>query len=242
MNSSNERQQGSNQETPSDEKQAEATSPTNKKAEANRRNSKKSTGPRTARGKAQAKLNATKLGIYAFFRILPGELENEYEELMTRLHEEHKPVGAFEEMLVDKIGQEIWTYGRIEAAEGYGLAEETRKAAYHREYIQYVNEWKSKPYQERLTDEEINRHLRRLAPPNVHILTDASEAVSAAITDPESLQRIVTLDRLKERKLGRILRLFKELRLVQEARQTIDYEPPTRPFKLKRPVLQDPDC
>ena len=55
------------------------TSP--KQIEANRRNAKKSSGPRTAGGKSIAKLNASKHGLLAEQVVIPGEDFEEFEAL-----------------------------------------------------------------------------------------------------------------------------------------------------------------
>jgi len=47
----------------------------NRKAEANRRNARKSTGPKTPEGKAAVRLNALKHGLLSREVLLPGEDE-----------------------------------------------------------------------------------------------------------------------------------------------------------------------
>ena len=51
-----------------------------KQADANRRNARKSTGPKTPEGKAAVRLNALKHGLLANDVLLPGEDESALEE------------------------------------------------------------------------------------------------------------------------------------------------------------------
>jgi hypothetical protein len=89
-----------------------------KKAEANRRNALKSTGPRTPEGKAAVRLNALRHGLRSEEILLPGEDEQALRELDEYLRTELQPVGALENLLVDRIIASYWRLlrlGRVEA-------------------------------------------------------------------------------------------------------------------------------
>lgn len=89
-----------------------------KKAEANRRNSLKSTGPKTPEGKANVRCNALKHGLLSKDIILPGEDEATLRELGELLRDELQPVGELESLLVDRIIAAHWRLrrlGRVEA-------------------------------------------------------------------------------------------------------------------------------
>jgi hypothetical protein len=58
---------------------------------ANRVNSKKSTGPKTHKGKALASMNALKHGLTAQKLLMPGESAEEFEALLAELFREHRP-------------------------------------------------------------------------------------------------------------------------------------------------------
>jgi len=92
-----------------------------KRLEANRRNCRKSTGPRTTRGKANSRMNAVKHGIYSVPVVVNGmqvrERSKEFQELRNRLWEELEPVGPLEEMLVDRIVTAHWRIQRALTAE-----------------------------------------------------------------------------------------------------------------------------
>ncbi len=77
------------------------------KLEANRRNALNSTGPRTAEGKANVRLNAVKHGFFAKQIVLSsqamGEDPEEFESLLKNLRRHYQPADAGEEMQVEII-------------------------------------------------------------------------------------------------------------------------------------------
>jgi hypothetical protein len=79
---------------------------------ANRGNAKKSTGPRTGRGKALASMNALKHGLTAQTLLIPGESAEEFEALVVELYQEHRPETASERQLVDLIATLQWRLRR----------------------------------------------------------------------------------------------------------------------------------
>lgn len=87
-----------------------------KKAEANRRNSQRSTGPKTEAGKAASRLNAVKHGLLAKEIVITRgdfqENEHEFAVLLERLREEKHPVGISEELEVQKIAYCYWRMAR----------------------------------------------------------------------------------------------------------------------------------
>ena len=83
-----------------------------KRTAANRRNAQLSTGPRTEEGKNQSRRNALKHSILASaLLIAEGEGEEdhaEFDRLLNSLHRDLDPIGALEEMLVEKIAICYW--------------------------------------------------------------------------------------------------------------------------------------
>lgn len=71
-----------------------------KQIDANRRNARKSTGPKTSEGKARASRNATKHGLLSEDILLSSE---DVEELSELLRDELQPVGELENHLVERI-------------------------------------------------------------------------------------------------------------------------------------------
>jgi hypothetical protein len=94
---------------------------TPRKVEANRANATHSTGPRSERGKPNAKFNAVTLGLFARLVAIPvcdGETaEKDFGSLLDGLHDEFQPVGLYEEWLVVKIAESMWRLRRATRCE-----------------------------------------------------------------------------------------------------------------------------
>jgi hypothetical protein len=80
---------------------------------ANRLNALKSTGPRTATGKAASSGNALKSGIYAQSLIIRGEDPTELEALRDDFYSAHQPQLPDERALVDTLVHSEWTLRRL---------------------------------------------------------------------------------------------------------------------------------
>jgi hypothetical protein len=89
-----------------------------KQNRANRRNARKSTGPKTPEGKAAARHNALKHGLLSQEILLRGEDGEALRALGESLRDELRPVGELENLLVDRIIAACWRLrrvGRVEA-------------------------------------------------------------------------------------------------------------------------------
>ena len=80
---------------------------------ANRANAQHSTGPTTPSGKATVSLNAVKTGLTGRTVLLTSDDAVRYESLILRYQTEFKPVGPWEETLVQSITDTIWRLDRI---------------------------------------------------------------------------------------------------------------------------------
>src|SRR5690242_8124156 len=93
--------------------------PTTKQLEANRRNAKKSTGPRTPEGKAAASRNALKTGIDAKAEtMLPFEDPAKLEALTSEYYDRFHPATPEQRCLVDDLISDEWQLRRFRAIEG----------------------------------------------------------------------------------------------------------------------------
>jgi hypothetical protein len=92
------------------------TEPSSKRAEANRRNARKSTGPKTAAGKERARFNAVKHGMRAKTVILPGEDTDAFQARMVAWTNDLKPADDVERFLVARAVQLSWQLERADRA------------------------------------------------------------------------------------------------------------------------------
>ena len=80
---------------------------------ANRRNSKKSTGPKSAEGKAAVAKNAVKHGLFALETLIKGESKEDFDFFHEQMLEELNPAGAVESMLAERIVSLGWRLMRV---------------------------------------------------------------------------------------------------------------------------------
>lgn len=89
-----------------------------KQAQANRRNARKSTGPKTQDGKAVVRFNALKHGLRAENALLlPGEDSEDLDKLAKRVRSDLNPVGEMEHLLVERIISATWRLRRANQIE-----------------------------------------------------------------------------------------------------------------------------
>jgi hypothetical protein len=84
---------------------------------ANRLNALKSTGPKTAEGRAKSRMNALKYGLSAKQLTIFDEKEKDLSDLISELFEDYQPVGAREEELTRQLALGFWSLRRIRRAE-----------------------------------------------------------------------------------------------------------------------------
>jgi hypothetical protein len=87
------------------------------KLEANRRNAKKSTGPRSPEGKRRSALNAMKHGITARIPLLPDEDARAYNERMVDWNDTLKPANGVERLQVRRAVHCSWQLDRVQRAQ-----------------------------------------------------------------------------------------------------------------------------
>jgi hypothetical protein len=84
-----------------------------KQIEANRRNAQKSTGPNTPEGKASARLNALKHGMYANSPVIKGEDPALYDALAQSYFDRFNPATPEEHTLLAGIIRNAWELDRL---------------------------------------------------------------------------------------------------------------------------------
>lgn len=89
---------------------------TARKIQANRQNALKSTGPKSPRGKKYSRQNAVKHGLFALDPFIcdgaDTETRQHYHQLLEHLAESYQPVGAAEQLEVERIASCWWKLGR----------------------------------------------------------------------------------------------------------------------------------
>jgi hypothetical protein len=88
-----------------------------RKLAANQQNARRSTGPKTAVGKARAAQNAVTHGLLARRPLLPDEDPAEFDALAKALQQEWQPHGAHEQLVVDRLVHTVWRWHRVEQIE-----------------------------------------------------------------------------------------------------------------------------
>ena len=79
-----------------------------RKLAANRANAQKSTGPTSPQGREIVSSNRVQHGLCGRFRVLAGESQDEYNELVQRFLEAEQPVDQVERELVAKMARHTW--------------------------------------------------------------------------------------------------------------------------------------
>jgi hypothetical protein len=88
-----------------------------KQIEANRRNARKSTGPKSEKGKANSRMNALRHGLSAEQATLPHENEDDYEKLRAGMLESYAPQDSAEQALVEELVNAYWRLLRLHRVE-----------------------------------------------------------------------------------------------------------------------------
>jgi len=81
--------------------------------EANRRNSQKSSGPKTREGKQASSQNATKHGLLSEKALLPGETLEEYEAFQSGVRQQLRPRNGLEDHLLEHYCLLLWRSRRL---------------------------------------------------------------------------------------------------------------------------------
>jgi hypothetical protein len=88
---------------------------------ANQQNSQRSTGPRTAEGKAAVSQNAVKHGLFSSQDVVKGENEADFDLFTDKLFAELAPVGAVESMLAERFVSLSWRLRRAERMQNQAI-------------------------------------------------------------------------------------------------------------------------
>ncbi len=133
---------------------------TKKQIAANRRNAAKSTGPRSAAGKARSSKNALRHGLTAQALVVPGENAADFESLLEAFRTSLQPADAVEEALVFQIAAGQWRLQRYLRTETGLLTDCMGQSA------EYYQKWGYGPFPpasaEEVTTLQLGSALKRL--------------------------------------------------------------------------------
>src|SRR5260370_8602695 len=90
---------------------------TKKKRAPNRRNARKSTGPKSDEAKARTRMNAVRHGLTAQQAVLPHEDSRNYDQIRAGMIEAHTPEDSAELALVEELVNAYWRLLRLHPVE-----------------------------------------------------------------------------------------------------------------------------
>ena len=97
---------------------------TKKQIAANRRNARLSVGPKTDAGKAASSMNNLRHGLRARTVILPGENQEDFDQIHSGFQDQYQPQNPAEQFLVDQMAIAQWKLVRAEAYEARAFAKD----------------------------------------------------------------------------------------------------------------------
>ncbi len=106
---------------------------TNAQINANRKNAKKSTGPRTTQGKERSSKNALKHGLLALDSVIPGEDPAEFDRHLTLYEDTYNPANCVERELVLQIADSAWRMRRLSRIEATVMTAGIEKTRVHQQ-------------------------------------------------------------------------------------------------------------
>ena len=148
---------------------------------ANRKNARKSTGPRTPAGKARARRNAVTHGAFMRDALLPGEDPGALCDLIAGAYAKFSPQDAVERALVDRVVDGEWKIRRLRGAErfAYGIAADRRADHDEADYLRKT--WQhGRASRHRAALRRVLRDALHDDVPHPADLADAADAADAA--------------------------------------------------------------
>ena len=95
---------------------------TEKQIKANRQNAKKSSGPRTPKGKTRTAQNALKHGLLAQDSVIPSEEAADFDNHLTAIEDSYLPRNRVEKEIVRQIADVMWRMQRLSRIESAAIA------------------------------------------------------------------------------------------------------------------------
>jgi hypothetical protein len=188
----------------------EPRTPTQAQIDANRENAKKSTGPRTAAGKAASSRNRLLHGLRANKHILLDEDPEEFLILLRDLYDRFQPSGETEEMLVMRIASAHWRLDRAFPMEAGLYRNRLREIAEEDAESQRTYAWQKE-------SAEVQGAPVPPAPAPNDERDRLARAFDADCVAPNSLARLARYEGSIERSIDRCLRQLKTYQAARTA-------------------------
>jgi hypothetical protein len=189
-------------------------------AEANRRNAKKSTGPRTDAGKRVSSLNAYKHGLTGQVFVMMAEEAEAHQRFTASILDDFKPVGAMEQTLARSIADSHWRINRAVIIENNMFAQE----AFSQE------RFASREAEKRGTESSYNEVDR------------ARAAVTSFVSDPHRFHLLTTYETRLHRKATSDLHQLRELQTARRAEEKAAQQKPSPEQKTnQQPPVPRPE-
>ncbi len=200
------------------------------KLEANRRNARKSTGPRTQAGKDRSKRNGITHGIFCNQIVLSDESQNDFDNLRSAFLLQLRPADVMELMLVDRIVAAAWKIRRFNRVEALTLEGQAHLDA------KEINEEMTEAMAERIHQKLSEKLIEELG--DAEFPASPTLAIGRMLMNPASVA-LERLGRYMQRLESSIHRALKELR---EMRKRTQSQPPCRETEdLFVPQVEDED-
>jgi hypothetical protein len=218
--------------------------------EANRKNALKSTGPKTAKGKAKAKMNALKHGLTAEEIAIPGEDGDKFDALLEMLRSHLEPVGPEEILLVERITACLWRLRRCYAVEAGIFAYEMARAENHAaseavRMLQKHSRYSTMLSRMQLESDEMDEHAQAVerAERARQALDKASDSIGAAfLSDAGTTNALTKLSRYEATIERALYKARHELERLQAAQEGASVTPPvTIDITVDHENLPDPE-
>jgi hypothetical protein len=176
------------------------------KLEANRLNARKSTGPRTRRGRIASSKNAISHGLFCKQIVLPGESKPEFDLLRKCFIRDLKPQNVVELSLVDRMVKDQWLIRRFERVEA---------AFYDRQTALMLDEAQGKLGEALYAEDDAHlaNAVATLSAPRTQALGD--QFMLTELMETSSLiEKLSMLRQRAENSFARHLRLLEKLRKI----------------------------
>ena len=180
------------------------------KLRANRRNARRSTGPRTPEGKARSSMNAVRHGVFCQAAVLDGEDAEAFAAIRRGYVEHYGPLTFPECQVVEEMATAAWKLTRLREAERWfhtNLADESREHAGGR--------WSYEAEEERQL-RSVDPAGRGRMPWDTEMWPPPGYTLSLALADEGGALDVERVSRLEQRLMNTVFRCERTLRSMRQ--------------------------